>query len=43
MIAAGLVAKKAVEKGLKVPPLCEDFSLSPGSARGDGIFREKQD
>ena len=30
MVAAGLVAKKAVERGLKVPPTVKT-SLSPGS------------
>ena len=30
MLAAGLVAKKAIEKGLKVPPYVKT-SLAPGS------------
>ena len=39
MIAAGLLAKKAVEKGLSVPPWVKT-SLAPGLPRGDGLLPE---
>ena len=41
MIAAGLVAKKAVERGLKVPPHVKT-SLSPGLARRHRLFRQSR-
>ena len=39
MVAAGLLAKKAVERGLKVPPHVKT-SLAPGSPRGDRLLRQ---
>jgi aconitate hydratase len=40
MIAAGLLAKKAVERGLKVPPLREDLA-EPGQPGGDGVLQPR--
>ena len=40
MMAAGLLAKKAVEKGLKSAALGKDFA-GPGLARGDGVLPER--